>query len=63
MSFFAKSKTAEKMLKDFEAKIEKANQLISKLKKELSAIRTAKNTAAQEAKATTEEGSEEKTEE
>lgn len=42
MSFFSKSKTAEKMLKDFEAKIEKTIGLISKLKKELVAIKNAK---------------------
>ena len=42
MSFFAKSKTAEKMLKDFETKIEKAKKQISKLKKELSVIKAAK---------------------
>ncbi len=42
MSFFSKSKTADKMLKDFEAKIEKAEGLISKLKKELVAIKNAR---------------------
>jgi len=42
MSFFAMSKTAEKMLKDFEGKIENAKKQISKLKKEMVAIRNAK---------------------
>lgn len=42
MSFFAMSKTAEKMLKEFEGKIEKAKKQISKLKKEMVAIRNAK---------------------
>lgn len=42
MSFFSKSKTADKMLKDFEAKITKAQGLIGKLKKELVAIKNAR---------------------
>ena len=42
MSFFAMSKTAEKMLKDFEVKIEKTKKQIDKLKVELSAIKKAK---------------------
>jgi hypothetical protein len=42
MSFFAMSKTAEKMLKEFEVKIEKANKQISKLKVELGVIKKAK---------------------
>jgi hypothetical protein len=41
MSFFAKSKTADKLLKDFENKIAKINKQISSLKTELSAIRSA----------------------
>lgn len=45
MSFFAKSKTADKMLKDFEAKIEKNNKQIKTLKQELAAIKTAKRSA------------------
>lgn len=43
MSFFTKSRTAEKMLKDFEVKISKANGLISKLKQELATIKKTKN--------------------
>lgn len=42
MSFFSKSKTADKMLKDFDAKIEKAKKQIDKLKKELGVIKSAK---------------------
>lgn len=42
MSFFAKSKTADKMLKDFNNKIEKAKKQIDRLKKELGVIRNAK---------------------
>jgi hypothetical protein len=42
MSFFNKSKTADKMLKDFNVKIERVNKQISKLKKELSVIKNAK---------------------
>lgn len=42
MSFFSKSKTADKMLKDFDAKIEKAKKQIAKLKKELGVIKSAK---------------------
>jgi hypothetical protein len=49
MSFFAKSKTAEKMLKDFEMKIEKANKQIDKLKNELKALKAAKKEAEVEA--------------
>jgi hypothetical protein len=45
MSFFAKSKTADKMLKDFEVKIDKNKKLIKSLKQELVAIRTAKKGA------------------
>ncbi len=41
MSFFAKSKTADKLLKDFEAKIAKINKQITQLKMEMSAIRSA----------------------
>jgi len=44
MSFFSMSKTAEKMLNDFEVKIDKANGQISKLKKELVAIKNARKT-------------------
>ncbi len=47
MSFFAMSKTAEKMLKEFEGKIEKAKKHISKLKKEMVAIRNAKKEQAE----------------
>jgi len=47
MSFFAMSKTAEKMLKEFEGKIEKAKKYISKLKKEMVAIRNAKKEQAE----------------
>ena len=51
MSFFAKSKTAEKMLKEFELKISKARKQIDGLKLELIALRTTKKemTSAQEA--------------
>lgn len=42
MSFFAKSKTADKMLKDFNAKIDKATKQIARLKKELAVIKNAK---------------------
>jgi hypothetical protein len=42
MSFFAKSKTAEKMLKEFELKISKARKQIDGLKLELSALKTTK---------------------
>ncbi|PCJ67394.1 MAG: hypothetical protein COA58_03485 [Bacteroidetes bacterium] len=42
MSFFAKSKTAEKMLKEFEQKITKAKKQITSLKTELVAIKNAK---------------------
>ena len=51
MSFFAKSKTAEKMLKEFELKISKARKQIDGLKLELSALRTTKKemTSAQAA--------------
>jgi len=42
MSFFAKSKTAEKMLKEFDLKISKARKQIDGLKLELSALRTTK---------------------
>ena len=42
MSFFASSKTADKMLKDFDQKIVKTKKQISKLKLELGAIRNAK---------------------
>ena len=45
MSFFSKSKTAEKMLKDFEQKIVKSKKLISNLKLELAAIKNAKRSA------------------
>ncbi len=41
MSFFAKSKTAEKLLKDFDQRIAKINGQIKNLKQELSAIKTA----------------------
>ena len=51
MSFFAKSKTAEKMLKEFELKISKARKQIDGLKLELRALRTTKKemTSAQAA--------------
>ncbi len=42
MSFFARSKTADKMLKDFNGKIEKAKKQIDRLKKELGVIKTVK---------------------
>jgi hypothetical protein len=48
MSFFAKSKTADKMLKDFEAKIVKSKKQITSLKQELAAIRNVKKGGAEE---------------
>ena len=42
MSFFAKSKTADKMLKDFESKIQKSKKQIDILKQELAAIKNVK---------------------
>ena len=39
MSFFAASKTADKMLKEFEQKITKTKKHIDRLKKELSTIK------------------------
>ncbi len=48
MSFFAKSKTADKMLKDFEAKILKSKKQITSLKQELAAIRNVKKGVAEE---------------
>ena len=42
MSFFAKSKTAEKLLKDFETKLQKTRQQIDRLKSELQLIKKAK---------------------
>ncbi len=42
MSFFSKSKTAEKMLKDFDAKIKKANTQVANLKKELGVLKSVK---------------------
>lgn len=51
MSFFSKSKTAEKMLQDFNAKIEKTNKLIAKLKKELGVLKSVKRAADAAAKA------------
>ncbi|NNJ56348.1 MAG: DUF349 domain-containing protein, partial [Bacteroidia bacterium] len=47
MSFFSKSKTADKMLKDFEQKIVKSNKKISNLKLELAAIKSARRSAAE----------------
>lgn len=54
MAFFSKSKTADKMLKDFEVKVDKANKLISKLKKELVAIKNARKETAPAAEASDE---------
>ncbi|MBR9917891.1 DUF349 domain-containing protein [bacterium] len=48
MSFFAKSKTADKLLKDFEQKLEKAKSQIERLKEELKVIRGAKHEAKKE---------------
>lgn len=48
MSFFSKSKTADKMLKDFGDKIQKANNQIAKLKKELGVIKSTKREQAAE---------------
>lgn len=44
MSFFSKSKTADKMLKDFDSKIKKANAQIGNLKKELGVLKSVKRT-------------------
>ena len=48
MSFFAASKTADKMLKDFEQKISKTKKQIDRLKKEISTIKQVKRDATKE---------------
>ncbi len=49
MSFFATSKTADKILKDFEQKISKTKKQIDRLKKEISTIKQLKRDASKEA--------------
>jgi hypothetical protein len=48
MSFFAASKTADKMLKEFEQKINKTKKHIDRLKKELTTIKHVRRTNAKE---------------